>query len=101
MVNQVGVPLRNSEEISLATATGLVRATAWREDGRTLYRAREAEALGMRLVLNLRWLSSGCLPVDLLSLLIGNSEDCGGKSEKGCDGELHVYDCFGELLKRM
>jgi hypothetical protein len=44
-VNQVGVPVSNSEEISEAAAAGLVRATAWREDGRTPKRAREAEAL--------------------------------------------------------
>jgi len=34
----------NSEAITVAASAGLVMAIAWREDGRTPKRAREAEA---------------------------------------------------------
>ena len=44
-MNQVGVPVANSEEMMEAAPAGLVMATAWIEDGRAPKRAREAEAL--------------------------------------------------------
>lgn len=34
-LNQVGVAVANSAEIAEAAAPGLVRASAWRDDGRT------------------------------------------------------------------
>jgi len=44
LVNQVGVPVANSEEMMEAAPTGSVRATFWIEDGRAPKRAMEAEA---------------------------------------------------------
>lgn len=45
MVNQVGVPVANSEAMRVAARPGLVIATPAREVGRAPKSAREAEAL--------------------------------------------------------
>lgn len=44
-MNHVGVPVANSDEISAAAAVALVRASEYRDDGRTPRIAREAERL--------------------------------------------------------